>query len=323
MFKYKSTTAVCILAAGLFLQAQEVLPGRKAIEGLSTQERCLQTLKHSKDPVVRRHAFRKLLYTEKSFETAVQLGLKDPDEQIRKGAVYELYLKKGDKAVPAMRQLIADQSLVVAKTVAELSNGIKDQKLRHTFQKELLARSRFRDAKKLAAKGFFDFYRHNVALSKNPSYDHDLTVVRKIDLPEKGWAFRTDITETGHIAKYFAPSFKDAKWKKISVTQCWEEQGYPGYDGIAWYRVKFKMPPKVKHTTVELAFGAVDETAWVWLNGKYVGQHDLGPAGWKVPFRFDISKEILFGQENVLTVRVLDTMAAGGIWKKVHVEVLK
>ena len=74
---------------------------------------------------------------------------------------------------------------------------------------------------------------------------------------------------------------------------------------------------------VELAFGAVDESAWVWLNGKYIGKHDIGPDGWKVPFWLDVTREIRFGGENLLAVRVKDTEKAGGIWKPVTVDILK
>ena len=74
---------------------------------------------------------------------------------------------------------------------------------------------------------------------------------------------------------------------------------------------------------VELCFGAVDEDAWVWLNGKYVGQRVKGEVAWNAPFRFDIGKEIAWGAENVLAVRVFDSRFGGGIWKPVRIEVLK
>ena len=315
--------ALCALATGFLLQAQEEQAGMKAIRSLTTPEKCLHVLKNSRDNVLRRHAFRRLIYTEKTFDQAVKLGLKDPDEQIRKGTLYELYRKKGDRSVPFMRLLASDRSLVVAMTIAELSNGIRNRELRHQFQKELIAKTSFREVKKLAAKGFFDFYRNNIALSQNPSYDHDFVIARKIDLPEKGWAFRTDVNENGHLRKYFAPAFNDSQWRRLSVTKSWEEQGFPGYNGIAWYRVKFKMPPKMDCTTVEMAFGAVDEVAWVWLNGKYVGQHDEGTMGWNRPFDLDVTEEIKYNGENVLVVRVYDSVAGGGIWKKVLVNFLK
>ena len=74
---------------------------------------------------------------------------------------------------------------------------------------------------------------------------------------------------------------------------------------------------------MEIHFGAVDEAAWVWLNGKYIGQHDVGLAGWNKPFNLDITQEIQWGAENQLTVRVEDTAHAGGIWKPVSIEILK
>ena len=73
---------------------------------------------------------------------------------------------------------------------------------------------------------------------------------------------------------------------------------------------------------LELCFGGVDESAWVWLNGKYVGQHDEGPSGRDRPFRLDITKEANWGKVNQLTVRVLNTELGGGIWKPVSVEAL-
>ena len=83
------------------------------------------------------------------------------------------------------------------------------------------------------------------------------------------------------------------------------------------------MPQKMDCNAVELAFGAVDESAWVWLNGVYLGSHDIGPDGWNTAFALDCTKEVRWGEENVLVVRVLDTAQAGGIWKPIHVEILK
>jgi len=84
-----------------------------------------------------------------------------------------------------------------------------------------------------------------------------------------------------------------------------------------------RMPEKIDSNAVEIAFGAVDEAAWVWLNGEYLGCHDLGLEGWNQPFEVDCRKEVRWGAENVLAVRVLDSGAAGGIWKPVRIDVLK
>lgn len=149
--------------------------------------------------------------------------------------------------------------------------------------------------------------------------------LQALPLPSGGWRFMTDPSETGHLQEipYFSKQLDDSKWPQIRIDKFWEEQGFRDYDGIAWYRIRFTMPPNPGCNAVELAFGAVDESAWVWLNGKYIGKHDIGPDGWKVPFWLDVTREIRFGGENLLTVRVKDTEKAGGIWKPVTVDILK
>ncbi|MBI3922688.1 MAG: beta galactosidase jelly roll domain-containing protein, partial [Armatimonadetes bacterium] len=126
----------------------------------------------------------------------------------------------------------------------------------------------------------------------------------------------------GHLQKWFEPTFDDSTWLPISIESAWEEQGQK-YDGIAWYRGSFDLPAKSEQLAAEIAFGGVDEIAWVWISGQYVGQHDLGTEGWDKPFTLDVTKELKWGQKNQITVRVYDSAYAGGIWKPVKIEVLK
>ncbi|CAA9236857.1 MAG: GH2 [uncultured Chloroflexi bacterium] len=80
-----------------------------------------------------------------------------------------------------------------------------------------------------------------------------------------------------------------------------------------------------------LCFGAVDWNAKVWVNGRFVGEHDGG----YTPFEIDLSRLVRPGQTVTLTVRALDTSAAdtpigkqtdrwythsGGIWQTVWLE---
>jgi len=83
------------------------------------------------------------------------------------------------------------------------------------------------------------------------------------------------------------------------------------------------MPTKPDCSAVELQFGGVDESAWVWLNGVYLGEHDVGHEGYKTPFRLSATREIVWGGRNVLAVRVLDTRQGGGIHGPISVEILK
>ncbi len=69
---------------------------------------------------------------------------------------------------------------------------------------------------------------------------------------------------------------------------------------ISWYRKRFTVPEKYRHKRILIEFEAVSKAADVFLNGKFVGSHK----GAYTPFAFDVSKNVLFGKENVLAVRV-------------------
>lgn len=149
------------------------------------------------------------------------------------------------------------------------------------------------------------------------------TPIQTIDLPTEGWRFTTDPERTGHQRKYFDNAFDDAKWA-LQKAAAWEGQGFKDYDGVGWYRIRFKMPAKTACKAVELQVGAADEQAWVWLNGKYVGQNLGVPEEiWDKPFALDVTNAVQWGAENILTVRVSDIGYAGGLWKPLKIVLLK
>ena len=139
---------------------------------------------------------------------------------------------------------------------------------------------------------------------------------------EDGWRFVLDPLRAGHRQGWYEPGFDDTGWETIGIEQTWQEAGHE-YIGVTWYRRAIEIPPVVEHLAVDLHFGAVDESAWVWLNGVYVGQHDIGPSGWDDPFRLDITEEIRWGTTNQITVRAMNTAFAGGIWQPVTISVLE
>ena len=132
----------------------------------------------------------------------------------------------------------------------------------------------------------------------------------------------TDPQQDAHTKNVFQTDFDDSGWRSMDIGY-WEFQGVEDYDGIAWYRIRFTLPEEVDHNAVEIHFDGVDESAWVWLNGIYLGCHDMGEMGVDMPFAMDGTKEARWGGENVLAVRILDTGRAGGITKPVHIEILK
>ena len=66
---------------------------------------------------------------------------------------------------------------------------------------------------------------------------------------------------------------------------------------------------------MHLAFGGVDNNAYVYVNGSFVGEHH----GWNTPFILDISEAVKYKGQNVVAVRVYDGMEMGGIYGTIEV----
>ncbi|MCP4641771.1 MAG: hypothetical protein GY851_15115, partial [bacterium] len=110
----------------------------------------------------------------------------------------------------------------------------------------------------------------------------------------------------------------------VKCTEGWETQGFRGYVGTGWYRVRFITPESLKDAPcLRLFFPAVDEDATVYINGKKAFEHTCESTGltpdqiWKRPFAFDPTPFLNFGGENVLAVRVYNRGGMGGVYKPV------
>lgn len=273
-------------------------------------------------PMLRRAAFRFLL--EKQPDATLKKALTDQDTVIRSRAIYESHMRNTDQGYAVLKNALQDKDENVARLVLNCAKALKNNKHSTELLQKIAKTSKIPAIRREAIRIVdFPYYKEVKLLRNNPTHDHEVVTVKSVDLPESGWSFRVDPEENGHHKGFFNPAFNDSRWRKLKIG-FWEQQGYLGYDGIAWYRIKFKMGSPVPGiNAVELHFGSVDEVAWVWLNGKYVGQHDEGTMGWNRPFDLDVTEEIKYNGENVLVVRVYDSVAGGGIWKKVLVNFLK
>ncbi len=87
------------------------------------------------------------------------------------------------------------------------------------------------------------------------------------------------------------------------------------------YEATFTIPEAFTMERILLHFGAVDQIAEVWVNGKMVGTHADGYIG----FSYDVTDAVFREKENRLVVKVLDTLSKkypygkqrkkrGGMW---------
>ena len=105
------------------------------------------------------------------------------------------------------------------------------------------------------------------------------------------------------------PSLDDSRWSDMPVPAYWEENGYPGLDGVGWYRVVFNLDAREAQRGVTLKLAAIDDDDITWVNGIEVGR----TAGYNIRRAYELPERALRTGRNVLTVRVTDGGGGGGI----------
>ncbi len=147
-------------------------------------------------------------------------------------------------------------------------------------------------------------------------------ILFSMDLSENSWRFSADREREGHLRGWYETGFDDSLWAEAFIGEPWHTFLNEKYVGAGWYRCSFEVPELIPGRDVVLHFEGVDEMSWVWVNGHYMGEHNIGPIGWDRPFRFDVTDVIKPGTENQVTVRVKNTENLGGIWLPVHLDVM-
>ena len=289
--------------------------------GAEAVVRLVQALEDD-SPVVRRTAARLLARQGEAGAPAMALALDNDDVLVRRTGLVALCRLGDHRALAAADRALADSSAMVRLVAVQYLESVRP---RSDAVLGLLNRACADGNEKvrtIATRATWPFYRDSASIRDRQNTDRDIVVAQTIALPVEGWRFHLDPQRDGHHRKWYEPAFDDGEWNAIAIEQAWQAAGYD-YIGVSWYRRTIDLPPEPRHLAVDLHFGGVDESAWVWLNGVYIGQHDVGPSGWNQPFRLDITHEIRWGQPNQLTVRAMNTAHAGGIWKPVTVEVLQ
>lgn len=145
-------------------------------------------------------------------------------------------------------------------------------------------------------------------------------------VPLTDWLFRADPFDNGLKQEWFKPAnFAKADWVAAKVPSFWAETDAIGdFQGYGWHRAVFTLPASWQGKGLRLMFAGVDEQAWVYLNGRPVGEHSEGSekkaftALYDEPFIVDVpAGQLKVGEPNILYVRVHNQIAAGGIWRPV------
>ncbi len=130
---------------------------------------------------------------------------------------------------------------------------------------------------------------------------------REVSSFDNGWRFmQDDELEGAEVVGY-----DDSDWLPLSVPHDWSIAGEVDRDnptgrggaympcGIGWYRKSFEVAESEKGSKVYIDFDGIMANSDVWLNGKLLGHRPYG----YVSFRYDLTDELVYGGENIITVR--------------------
>lgn len=122
----------------------------------------------------------------------------------------------------------------------------------------------------------------------------------------------------GDEAYWSEPDFDDSEWSDMYVPAAWEEEGFHGYDGFAWYRVNFELK-KDERNAYYIELGYIDDSDQVFLNGELIGYTGGFPPDFYTAYqsfrRYYLPNHLLYNGINTIAVRVYDTVLDGGILK--------
>lgn len=134
---------------------------------------------------------------------------------------------------------------------------------------------------------------------------------------DREWKFQLGDPQGAH-----KPEFADNGWTTVNLPHDWSigmersedepSSGGGGFfpTGTGWYRSTFQALPQWQGKRVEIEFEGVYRNATVWINGVELGSEANG----YVPFTFDLTPHLKFGEDNLLAVRVHNEPQPNSRW---------
>ena len=111
-------------------------------------------------------------------------------------------------------------------------------------------------------------------------------------------------------ADWSGVSVDESDWVEIKAPMLWEESGFRGLDGVAWYRKAFVLSKQEANRDLVLGLAKIDDNDVTWVNGVKVGETNA----YDRVRRYEVQAEHLQPGKNVIAIRVEDTGGGGGIY---------
>jgi len=130
---------------------------------------------------------------------------------------------------------------------------------------------------------------------------------------EGKWQFSIGMNE-----EWISPKFNDSNWESIKVPSPWEDEGFNGYNGYAFYRKNITISSNYKDHMLYLNIGYIDDVDEVYLNGNKIGSTGSFPPNYSTAYNAERiyyipAEYINFDGSNLIAVKVYDSEGEGGI----------
>lgn len=83
------------------------------------------------------------------------------------------------------------------------------------------------------------------------------------------WRFHTGDDPDGRLG-WASSDFDDSSWALLRPSEPWDQQGYKGYQGFAWYRLRVDLP--AKRMALALFIEHISMSYQVFVNGHLIGE---------------------------------------------------
>lgn len=162
---------------------------------------------------------------------------------------------------------------------------------------------------------FPEFSKDLAMLARNPQ---EMEAAMRLEASQTEAAFRARWRAKAGIDSLVA--YTPQAWKSsppigrrvytMRAPGAWEDQGWPGYDGIAYYYTKQALPTGWDKARTQLLLGRVDDEDSTYVNGVLLGGNNL----WSALRVYPVPPSALKGDSVYILVKVLDAGGGGGIF---------
>ncbi len=123
----------------------------------------------------------------------------------------------------------------------------------------------------------------------------------------------------GDNPRWAQKDFDDSDWEDIFVPARWEDEGFAGFDGYAWYRTTVDLS-NISIENLYLVLGYIDDVDEVFLNGQLIGFSGSFPPRFYTAYnanrQYYIPPSLINKNgKNVIAVRIYDSVLDGGMVK--------